>query len=72
MKKTLFKTCPVCGCALDPGERCDCTDDGGAASSEETAPETAHLTPPERAYYGRAVVGVDLAKGRDFTAEARL
>ena len=23
-KTTFFKTCPVCGAALDPGERCDC------------------------------------------------
>lgn len=21
-----YRTCPNCGCALDPGERCDCTD----------------------------------------------
>lgn len=20
----IFRTCPVCGAALDPGERCDC------------------------------------------------
>ncbi len=20
----MYRTCPDCGCALDPGERCDC------------------------------------------------
>lgn len=20
----IYKTCPICGAALDPGERCDC------------------------------------------------
>lgn len=24
-KKTYYYTCPECGAALDPGERCDCT-----------------------------------------------
>lgn len=23
----IFRTCSVCGCALDPGERCDCEDE---------------------------------------------
>lgn len=23
----IFRTCPFCGCALDPGERCDCQDE---------------------------------------------
>lgn len=23
---TYFRKCPICGCALDPGERCDCQD----------------------------------------------
>lgn len=22
-----YRTCPVCGAALDPGEKCDCTDE---------------------------------------------
>ena len=22
-----FRICPSCGCALDPGERCDCAED---------------------------------------------
>lgn len=22
----LFRKCPICGAALDPGERCDCQD----------------------------------------------
>lgn len=24
-----YKTCPYCGAALDPGERCDCEHEGG-------------------------------------------
>lgn len=33
---SLFKTCPDCGAALDPGERCDCqdTEDDSAQCSE--------------------------------------
>lgn len=25
--KTYYRTCPFCGCNLDPGERCDCGDE---------------------------------------------
>lgn len=28
-KHTYFHTCPWCGAALDPGERCDCQDPPG-------------------------------------------
>lgn len=28
-KHTYFHTCPWCGAALDPGERCDCRDPPG-------------------------------------------
>lgn len=55
MKKAPFRTCPVCGCALDPGERCDCADT--ASASDRAAAETTRLTPPERAYYGRHFEG---------------
>ena len=24
MKQTYYKTCPICGANLDPGEHCDC------------------------------------------------
>lgn len=30
-----YKTCPYCGAALDPGERCDC--------EKEAAPEAANI-----------------------------
>lgn len=50
MKKTPFRSCPACGAALDPGERCDCTDT--APASDRAAAETARLIPPERAYIG--------------------
>ena len=30
-----YKPCPLCGAALDPGERCDCQD-------KETAPSAAN------------------------------
>ena len=51
MKRTPFRTCPVCGCALDPAERCDCTEETATAPQRATA-ETARLIPPERAYIG--------------------
>lgn len=28
-----YRTCPICGAALDPCERCDCMDEKGAAAS---------------------------------------
>ena len=31
-----YKTCPLCGATLDPGERCDCQD-------KETAPDAANI-----------------------------
>lgn len=62
---TPFKTCPRCGCNLDPGERCDCA----APAADRAAAENTKITPPKRAYFGpRAVVRVDLAQGSDFTA----
>lgn len=32
---TYYRVCPLCGCNLDPDERCDCID---MAEKEETAP----------------------------------
>ena len=31
-----YKPCPLCGAALDPGERCDCQD-------KETAPDATNI-----------------------------
>ena len=31
-----YQTCPLCGAALDPGERCDCQD-------KETAPDATNI-----------------------------
>ena len=28
----IYKTCPICGAALDPGERCDCNEYQNAAT----------------------------------------
>lgn len=28
-----YRTCPDCGAALDPGERCDCQDDKKTAAN---------------------------------------
>ena len=28
-----YRTCPICGAALDPCERCDCLDEKDAAAS---------------------------------------
>lgn len=58
-----YKTCPRCGAHLDHGERCDCMD----RAREER--ETARATPRRRAY-GTAIIGVDLARGKDLTAKA--
>ena len=58
-----YRTCLDCGAHLDHGERCDCMDH----AQEER--ETARTTPPPRAY-GSAIIGVDLAQGKDLTAKA--
>ena len=29
MGRRIYRTCPDCGANNDPGERCDCRDDGG-------------------------------------------
>ena len=58
-----YWTCPWCGDHLDHGERCECMD-----RRPETV-ETARATPPERAR--GYVIGVDLARGKDFTATAK-
>lgn len=35
--KARFRECPICGCALDPGEVCDCTaPDREDAQAEKT------------------------------------
>ena len=31
-----YKPCPLCGAALDPGERCDCQDKETAPSATNT------------------------------------
>lgn len=36
VKMPYYRTCPLCGAALDPGERCDCQD------KEEAAPVLEH------------------------------
>ena len=30
-----YRICPLCGAALDPGERCDCTDEKTAADGAD-------------------------------------
>ena len=57
-----YKICPRCGDHLDHGERCDCTD------RHPEPVETARAAPPERSR--GYVIGVDLAKGKDYTAKA--
>lgn len=58
-----YKTCPRCGAHLDHGERCDCMD----RAQEER--EAARIALPRRDY-GPAIIGVDLAQGKDLTAKA--
>ena len=37
-----YKICPDCGCALDPGERCDCRDkEKGPSDANQTSPSNA-------------------------------
>lgn len=51
---SIYKTCPICGANLDPGERCDCSkktvvsaanaDNGGTGNGMSTQLPTAHDT----------------------------
>lgn len=59
---TPFRECPICGAHLDHGERCDCK---SRAAAER---ETARVTPIEQAY-GPAIIGVDLAQGKNLTGK---
>lgn len=34
---SFFRVCPLCGAALDPGERCDCEEEKKAAVSASNA-----------------------------------
>lgn len=36
---TYFRRCPICGCALDPGERCDCEETREEATKATTSKE---------------------------------
>ena len=58
-----YRTCTRCGAHLDHGELCDCTD---RAAAERDA---SRVTTIERAH-GPAIVGVDLARRKDFTGKA--
>lgn len=40
----IFRTCPVCGCALDPGERCDFLETGKEAAPAATGTTSAKWT----------------------------
>lgn len=43
---SLFKECPECGAALDPGERCDCQKEKDCPHANEISPKpTADITP---------------------------
>ena len=37
-----FRTCPFCGAALDPCERCDCRDTAESENKEKAAPVREH------------------------------
>ena len=43
MKTTYYNTCPHCGAALDPGEKCDCR-----AAKKEAKPSGAIIKPERR------------------------
>lgn len=36
-----YRTCPICGAALDPGERCDCRSEGESRMSHESEKKAA-------------------------------
>ena len=55
-----FNVCPEYGSHLDPGERCDCTEDKPSVPAMQRAvAQTARIIPSERAHYapGRAWIG---------------
>ena len=46
---TYYHTCPYCGAHLDPGERCDCTQQkGGAAAWQPECRPPEPVTPADR------------------------
>lgn len=38
-----YRTCPLCGAHLDPGERCDCQDEKEEAALSAPTPKTAKV-----------------------------
>lgn len=40
----IFRICPVCGCTLDPEERCDCLETGKEAAPAATGTTSAKWT----------------------------
>lgn len=71
MKQPYYKTCPVCGAHLDPGELCDCmgreyqqergaADEHDGSSAGSTAQVSARLEPTQcgqtAAVYGAILV----------------
>lgn len=35
MKHTYYRTCPMCGSNLDPGEQCDCEQKGSEVNADD-------------------------------------
>lgn len=66
-----FNICPKCGSHLDPGERCDCTEDKPSAPALQRAvAETARIIPTERAYF-EGLRGERLVRRSPFGLERR-
>ena len=54
MKHTYYRTCPHCGCNLDPGEQCDCKKgseriDGRSEAGTKRISQTVERTKPRKA-----------------------
>ncbi len=54
-----YKTCPLCGAALDPGESCDC-----ATKGTETGPAEKAVEAPKRASPNKVALYVQQIRER--------
>lgn len=46
-----YRTCPNCGAALDPGERCDCEDIKNAAHDGANITDSTQKTYSDNSFY---------------------
>ena len=70
MSGTYYRTCPDCGCHLDPGERCDCQIERDVRVIGKIVPEdkTSVACPQQSEYPTTSdvlIIGYDRSKGSD-------